>query len=296
MRRFDLVLTYNWGAIDGVMARRVYGKGAPPLVHHEDGFNADEAGGLKIERNFYRRLALSAAQALVVPSETLEAIALKAWKQPPARVHRIGNGVATGLYAGRADPALLPGFAAKSGEVVIGAIGGLRAVKDYTALVRAAGGLSGKFRLVIVGEGPERARIEGAAMAMGIADRVVLPGFVPDAHRYIGAFDLLAVSSLSEQFPINVVEAMAAGLPVASLPVGDIRRMLSAANQPYVAEYRTEVKLRDMMQALMNDPAARRTVGAANRAKAVADYDEGAMIGRYKALYEEVLGRPGALG
>src|ERR1700756_3121771 len=51
MRRFDLVLTYNWGAIDGVMAKRVFPKGMPPVVHHEDGFNADEADGLKIERN-----------------------------------------------------------------------------------------------------------------------------------------------------------------------------------------------------------------------------------------------------
>ena len=43
LRRFDLVLTYNWGAIDGVMAARVFGKGLPPIIHHEDGFNADEA-------------------------------------------------------------------------------------------------------------------------------------------------------------------------------------------------------------------------------------------------------------
>ncbi len=45
MRRFDLVLTYDWGAIDGVMARRVFGKDMPPLVHHEDGFTGDEARG-----------------------------------------------------------------------------------------------------------------------------------------------------------------------------------------------------------------------------------------------------------
>ena len=51
MRRFDLVLTYNWGALDGVMAARVFPRGAPPIVHHEDGFNADEADGLKRMRN-----------------------------------------------------------------------------------------------------------------------------------------------------------------------------------------------------------------------------------------------------
>ncbi|MEV9079269.1 hypothetical protein AB0144_27010, partial [Klebsiella pneumoniae] len=71
MRRFDLVLTYNWGAIDGAMARRVSSAGVPPLVHHEDGFNADEADGLKPTRNLYRRFALTKAAALVVPSETL---------------------------------------------------------------------------------------------------------------------------------------------------------------------------------------------------------------------------------
>jgi glycosyltransferase involved in cell wall biosynthesis len=296
MRRFDLVLTYNWGAIDGVMARRVFAKGAPPLVHHEDGFNEDEAGGLKIERNMYRRVALPAAHALAVPSEVLEAIALKAWKQPAARVHRIVNGIGTAHYFRDPEPKAIRGLVRKEGEVIIGAVAGLRAVKDLPALVRAAGGLSGKFRLVIVGEGPERATIEGAAMAMGLSDRLLMPGFVDRPYRYLRHFDLLALSSKSEQFPISVVEAMAAGLPIASLPVGDVRRMVAPENLPFIAEYPTEVRLRDVMQALINDPAARAAVGAANRAKAVAEYDEATMIARYKALYEQALGRPGALG
>jgi glycosyltransferase involved in cell wall biosynthesis len=296
MRRFDLVLTYNWGAIDGVMARRVFAKGAPPLVHHEDGFNEDEAAGLKIERNMYRRVALPAAHALAVPSEVLEAIALKAWKQPAARVHRIVNGIGTAHYFRDPEPKAIRGLVRKEGEVIIGAVAGLRAVKDLPALVRAAGGLSGKFRLVIVGEGPERATIEGAAMAMGLSDRLLMPGFVDRPYRYLRHFDLLALSSKSEQFPISIVEAMAAGLPIASLPVGDVRRMVAPENLPFIAEYPTEVRLRDVMQGLINDPAARAVVGAANRAKAVAEYDEATMIARYKALYEQALGRPGALG
>ena len=296
MRGFDLVLTYNWGAIDGVMARRVFGKGAPPVVHHEDGFNEDEAGGLKIERNFYRRFALPAAHALVVPSETLETIALRTWKQPRARVHRIVNGIATAAYARDPEPKVLPGFQRREGEVVIGAVAGLRAVKDLPALVRAAGGLSGRFRIVIVGEGPERQAIQDAATAMGIEDRVVLTGFVDRPYRYMRHFDILALSSKSEQFPISVVEAMAAGLPIASLPVGDVRRMVSDENAPFVADFPTEVRLRDMLQTLIDHPEVRAAVGAANRAKAAAEYDEGVMIARYKALYEGAMGRPGALG
>ncbi|WP_066776481.1 glycosyltransferase family 4 protein [Sphingomonas sp. CCH5-D11] len=295
MRRFDLVLTYNWGAIDGVMARRVFGRGVPPVVHHEDGFNEDEAGGLKRERNLYRRLALSAAHGLAVPSTSLERIALETWKQPRAKVHRIINGIATGLYAGKPDPKGIPGFVRKPKETVIGTVAGLRAVKDLPALVRAAGGLSSRFRLVIVGEGPERAAIEQAALAMGIEDQLVLPGFLDRPYRFLGHFDMLALSSRSEQFPISVVEGMAAGLPIVAPPVGDIPAMVSAENAPFITEYHGEVRLRDAMQALIANPELRRSVGEANRRKAQAEYDERRMIKRYAALYEEAMGRPGAL-
>lgn len=295
MRRFDLVLTYNWGAIDGVMARRVFRRGAPPLVHHEDGFNADEAGGLKRERNLYRRMALGAAHALVVPSRSLERIALETWRQPAARVHRIANGIATELYARDPEPGAIPGFVRKPKDVVIGSVAGLRAVKDLPALVRAAGGLSARFRLVIVGEGPERQAIEQTALAMGIDDRVLLPGFLDRPYRYMRHFDLLALSSRSEQFPISVVEAMAAGLPVVAPPVGDVPAMVAPENAPFITDYHGEVRLRDAMQVLAADEGLRRSVGAANRARARAEYDEGAMIARYAALYAAAVGRPGCL-
>ena len=296
MRRFDLVLTYNWGAIDGVMARRAFTAGAPPLVHHEDGFNEDEAKGLKLERNLYRRFALSAAHALVVPSRTLERIALKIWKQPQARVRRIENGIDTARYAAKPDPRAIPGLVRDKRETVIGALGRLTPVKDLPLLVRACGGLSGRFRLVIVGEGPERELIRVSATAMGIADRLVMPGFLPEPHRYLGLFDMLAVSSRSEQFPVSVLEAMAAGLPIASHPVGDVPLMVAADNLPFITEHAGEVRLRDAIQPLVLDPELRRRVGAANQAKARAEHDEEVMIRCYARLYEEAMGRPGALG
>ncbi|MDQ2877789.1 MAG: glycosyltransferase [Pseudomonadota bacterium] len=297
MRRFDLVLTYNWGAIDGVMARRVFPKNMPPVVHHEDGFNSDEATRLKPQRNYYRRFALGAAHALAVPSHLLEVIARRAWGQPASRVHRIYNGIDTALYAKKPDANAIPGFKRKPGEFVVGAIAGLREVKDLPVLVRAVGGMPGRARLVIVGEGPERAAIAATAELMGIADRVHLPGFLPDPHRYVGLFDVLALSSKSEQFPISVIEGMAAGLPIAAPAVGDIKEMVAAANLPYIPADRHEVHLRDSLQALAAGHAEGRAwIGAQNRAKAVADYGETAMIARYAALYADALGRPGVFG
>jgi len=296
MRRFDLVLTYNWGAIDGVMARRVYPKGAPPLVHHEDGFNADEARGLKIERNVYRRIALSAADALAVPSHILEGIARQTWKQPAERVHRIPNGIDTRLYARDPDPKGIPGFVRQPKEIVVGALAGLRTVKNLPMLVRAMGGIPNRFRLVIVGEGPERANIMQAAAAMGIADRLVMPGFLERPYNYVRHFDIVALSSLSEQAPISVLEGMAAGLPIASLRVGDVPMMVSEPNRPFIADAPNEVRLRDVIQALIAHPELRAQAGAANQARVRAEFDQAQMVARYKALYEQVLGRPGALG
>jgi glycosyltransferase involved in cell wall biosynthesis len=296
MRRFDLVLTYNWGAVDAVMARRVFGKGVPPLIHHEDGFNADEARYLKTERNVYRRMALGAAAALVVPSELLDDIALRTWKQPRARVHRIPNGIPTELYAKEPRPKAIPGFKRKANEVVVGTLAGLREVKDLPMLLRACGGVPVPLRIVIVGEGPERARIEATAELLGFGDRLLLPGFLPEPHNYIGLFDIFALSSKSEQFPISVVEAMAAGLPVAAPSVGDVGRMVSEANYPYITEHLDPVELRDVITVLARDDEGRKAVGAANQAKAQALYDEATMIARYAALYGNAIGRPKAFG
>lgn len=296
MKRFDLVLTYNWGAIDGVMAARVFGRDLPPIVHHEDGFNQDEATRLNPVRNMYRRIALPAANALVVPSEKLQQVALTQWRQPPDRLRRIANGVQTGLYAGKPDPKLIPQLQKRrEGQIVIGAVAGLRPVKDLPMLVRACAGLNSRFKLVIVGEGPERQAILDTAESMAIEDDVILTGFLPDPHRYMGLFDIFALSSKSEQAPISVIEAMAAGLPVVAPPVGDVPVMVSAYNRQYIAPEHSEVAIRDRIDILAKHPDLREYIGKANRERARALYDEAEMVASYGRLYGEAMGRPNVL-
>ncbi|MEA3041710.1 MAG: L-malate glycosyltransferase [Sphingomonadales bacterium] len=292
MRGFDLVLTYNWGAFDAVMARRLFG--GPPLIHHEDGFNEDEAEALKPKRNLYRRIGLKVAHRLVVPSERLEKIARREWRQPPERVERIANGIPVARFkAGPAEE--IPGLARAEGEIVIGTIAGLRAVKNLPRLVRAVAAMSEKnVRLVIVGEGPESERIVAEARSAHVADRLVLPGFLADPARWVGRFDIFALSSDSEQFPISLLEAMAAGLPVVATDVGDVAAMLSADNRPLVVARDDEAAFAAALDSLAARPDLRRAIGRANREKAAAEYDEQAMIAAYARLYGEAIGRPHA--
>ena len=293
MKEFDLVLTYNWGAMDGVMAHTLYAQmmQLPPLVHHEDGFNEDEAVRLNPRRNWYRRFALDRADALVVPSQRLEEIALRTWRQPRAKVHRIANGIDTRAFAKKPKPDVLPGLIKHTGERWVGTLAGLRAVKNLPRLARAFAGLPDEWQLVILGEGPERDAIEREARLQRIEHRVHLPGFVEQPETVVGLFDIFALSSDSEQFPVSVLQGMAAGLPVAAPAVGDIADMVAAENAPFVVPPGDEPALAAALARLAAEPRVRATVGAANRAKARAQFDERAMIARYGALYAAAMGR-----
>jgi glycosyltransferase involved in cell wall biosynthesis len=293
MAEYDLVCTYNWGAMDAVLAHTLFADvfKLPPLVHHEDGFNEDEAVARKPARNLYRRIALGRVSALVVPSHTLEKIALEEWQQPRTRVRRIPNGIDTRRYAKKPRPDVLPGLVKRKGELWLGTLSGLRKVKNLPALVRAAALLGDEWQLVIAGEGPERAEILEEARRQGIEDRVHLPGFVADPASVVGLFDLFALSSASEQFPISVVEAMAAGLPVAAPAVGDVAEMVAEENRPYIVAPADERALGQALTALAGDQLLRKRIGDANRARARKDYDEGTMIQRYRALYWGLMGR-----
>lgn len=293
MQGYDLVLTYNWGAMDAVMAHTLLGPrmGLPPLVHHEDGFNADEAVKLKTSRNWYRRLALAHAEALVVPSRQLEHIALTAWAQPRGKVHRIANGIQTSDYGRKAKRDALPRVIKHDEESWLGTIAGLREVKNLPRLVRAFSHLPDNWQLVILGEGPEREVILKEAMALDVGYRVHMPGFVADPAKVIGLFDLFALSSDSEQFPISVVEAMAAGLAVVSTDVGDVAQMVSEANRPYVIPKERDSDYVDALEALALDPVGRKRVGEANRTRARAEYDEASMVVAYRLVYAKAMKR-----
>ena len=294
MQGFDLVLTYNWGAMDAVMAHTLFGQmmALPPLVHHEDGFNEDEAGRLKTSRNWYRRIALGRTSALVVPSRRLEAIALEQWAQPPARVKRITNGIDLSAYGKKPRADALPRVIKRPGELWLGTLAGLRAVKNLPAMVRCFAPLPEEWHLVIVGAGPEREAILAEARRVDVSHRVHLPGFVDQPAAATSLFDLFALSSHSEQFPISVVEAMASGLAVASPAVGDVAGMVAPENLPFIVPPGDEAALASAFASLAADPALRGRIGAANRALARAEYDEKAMLAAYRAVYAAAMKRP----
>ncbi len=279
--RPDLVLTYNWGAIESVLGCRLAGHRA--LIHHEEGFGVDESDRLLRRRAWARRLLLRRAAAVVVPSQNLREVALRVWRLPTSLVRYLPNGVDLARFPPRAPR--------DTADVVIGCVAHFRPEKDVPSLIAAFARCAhrARARLALIGDGPDRARAEALARELGIADRVRVAGAVSDTAAEYAAFDIFALSSRTEQMPLVVLEAMAAGLPIAAPAVGDIATMVDAENASCIVPPRDPAALAAALDRLIADAALRARVGTRNRARCAAEFPLQARLDAHLALYEDVL-------
>jgi glycosyltransferase involved in cell wall biosynthesis len=276
----DILLTHNWGTIEWAMANW------PRIVSHihiEDGFGPEEAYAQITRRVLARRLILRGS-IVVVPSRNLERIARQSWKLAASRIRYIPNGIACERFAAGAGHKAPPPWPGEG--PVIGTVAALRAEKNLHRLVRAFAKIAAHMpcRLVIVGEGAERPRLEALAARVGCKDRVIFTGHIPDPAPLYGAFDMFALTSDTEQMPYTVIEAMAAGLPIAATQVGDVPIMVAAENTPYIVA-RDDDAVAAALQALLADRGLRARIGKANQLKAQSEYDQSAMFAAFAKLY-----------
>ncbi|WP_138379647.1 glycosyltransferase family 4 protein [Luteithermobacter gelatinilyticus] len=285
----DLLLTYNWGAMDWALANSCFN--LCPQYHLESGFGPEEARQTLFKRDLYRRLALRRIKGIVVPSFTLVEICRTRWHIPDAKIHHIPNGVDCDKYGAAPADNIIPGLNREKQDIVIGTMTPLRPEKNLPRLIRCFHTLRQKhprlpLRLVILGEGGERARLEQLIAQLGLETAVLLPGHIDTPAQALGWFDIYAISSDTEQMPNAVNQAMAAGLPVAGLAVGDVLPMVSDANKPFIAPRDDEDSFTHALEALALNQKIRHKVGAANQIHVRQTYDQSVM---YKA-YAEIWG------
>ena len=286
--RPDLVLSYNWGAFDAVIASRLAGL-APHHLHHEDGFNADEAQRFVPRRVWARRLLLPGVARVIVPSNRLARIADETWRLAPERVALVPNGLELAPFEAESRRVELRREAGiPEDALVVGFVGHLRPVKRPDRLLRALAACSAEAHLLVLGEGEERNRITDAAAELGLSDRVHLVGFQQETAAWYGAMDVFALTSDSEQMPVALLEAMASRLPVVSTDVGDVAHMLPEEQQRFVVPLGVgspESSLARALEALFYDPELRTELGSANRRRVEERYTFERMLSQYRELY-----------
>jgi glycosyltransferase involved in cell wall biosynthesis len=236
-----------------------------------------------------RRLALSGQTEVAVPSQALRVLATTSWRLDPARVHHIPNGVdAADLNEQARRPFELR---RQPGERLFGTLAGLRPEKNLARLLRIASLLRKHvpWRLIVAGDGSERAALELRARALGLSERIVLTGFVDRPGALLAALDVFVLTSDTEQMPISVLEAMAVGLPVLSTDIGDLRTMLPPESRDGCLFARDdEAAFAGRLAALLASPDECQRLGALNRGK-VADFRLEAMVDLYDRLIRRLV-------
>jgi glycosyltransferase involved in cell wall biosynthesis len=278
----DLLLTYNWGAIEWAMANRLLL--VSKHIHLEAGFGQAEADSQITRRILFRRLALARCACVVVPSKQLAELAGRVWGLPQSRVAYVPNGVDTARFS-KPVRDRVAGFTRRPGELVIGTVAPLRPEKNICRLLRAFAKLdhSRRLRLIIAGDGDERPSLERLAMKLGIADRTIFTGRVAP-ESVLGTFDIFALSSDTEQMPNSVLEAMAASRAIAAVDVGDVKRMVCENNREFIVARDDEPALAAAIDRLLGDPARREGLGTMNRQRVITEYSQDRMFSAYSAI------------
>jgi glycosyltransferase involved in cell wall biosynthesis len=144
------------------------------------------------------------------------------------------------------------------------------------------------LRLVVAGEGAERAALQARSASLGLEDRIRWLGAVADAGRYFAAFDAFLISSRTEGTPVVLFEAMAAGVPVVATRVGGIPAVVSDSEALLVPPESPEA-LAAALSALRRDPGAARERALSAGARLRAEHGLEPWIDRYSEVYRQAL-------
>ena len=202
------------------------------------------------------------------------------------RVLGLAPGTVRTIYNGVPDLDLPPIDRLVPGPV-IGSIGRLSPEKGLDVLLRALVDLPG-VTAVLVGDGPDREALKRLALELGVEERAIFTGRVPESRVYFPALDVYVLASRSEGLPLALVEAMLAGCAIVATDVGSVSDAITDGETGLLVPAGDAPALARAVQSLLDDPGRAAALGEAARTRAVASFSAQAMAHAYEKLYDEV--------
>ncbi|HKN93587.1 MAG TPA: glycosyltransferase family 4 protein, partial [Thermoleophilaceae bacterium] len=198
---------------------------------------------------------------------------------PQGSVLTIYNGVPD-VPVQRAEPPL--------GRPVIGSLGRLSEQKSYDVLIRALAELP-DAGLVLVGDGPERPALERLAEELGVRSRLHITGWTDSARAHLGYFDVFALVSHYEAFPLSILEAMLAGVPVVATDVGSVSESVHDGQTGVLVPPGSPAEVARAIRSLLDEPERARSLARNARQAALDRFTASAMAASYVRLYDGLL-------
>jgi len=294
-----IVHTRNLAALEFAVPAAL--AGVPARVHGEHGWDTSDPGGTQRKYQLLRRAYSPFVHRYVALSGQIESYLTERVGIAASQVERICNGVDTLRFQPASARQAVAGSPFDAPDtVIIGTVGRLQTVKDQLNLVRAVaiarvqGEAGARLRLVIAGDGPQRAEVEAEIAATGIGDITWLAGARSDVPEVMRALDLFALPSQAEGISNTILEAMASGLPVVATDVGGNAELVIEGETGALVPAQNPHAMAQAFLRYTADAALRQSHGAAGRRRVERNFSIDNMVARYTRLYEQLLRPNGA--
>jgi glycosyltransferase involved in cell wall biosynthesis len=289
--------TAKAGAV-GRLAALLAGPARPPIVVHtfhghvlRGYFDPLRTAGFRLLERWLARV--STALVAVSPQVRDDLVALGVAPREKFAVVRLGIGVEGRVRAeqdGRAETRRLLGIPPE--RFVVGWIGRMTGVKRTGDVLLAFKQLRQDgvdASLCLVGDGPDRERLERRAHELGIMRDTLFLGYQEDVGRFHTAFDAFFLPSTNEGTPVTAIEALAAGTPVVATRVGGVPDVVRDGEDGFLVEAGAIGELAERLERLAADPELRERMGAAGRERVQPRYAVERLIDDVDRLYRSLL-------
>jgi glycosyltransferase involved in cell wall biosynthesis len=257
-------------------------------IHYESYSQTGQRAYLALER---RLVAITHTVINVSASQEVEALALGVARAERSVV--VVNGIDVDELAAR-SPVARAQLGLSDAAQVVGCVARFDPVKRHDALVRAFALVAPRrpnLSLLLVGDGPERARIAALAADLGIApDRIVAPGELAWTTNAYSCIDLYVATSRKEGLPLAPLEAMASELAVVATDVPGHRDVVEHGVTGLLVPHDNDTALATAIESLLDDQARRRRMGQAGRARVLRDFTTRTMVAKTADVYRGAAG------
>jgi len=180
----------------------------------------------------------------------------------------------------------------KETDLVIGFSGRFDPVKNFSFLLTVFEHCvksDKNFKLVLIGDGPERSSIEAFCSSRNIRDQVLFVGQKDNVLPYLRALDVFLLTSFCEQMPMSMLEAMSIGIPVVASSVGEIPSILKGSEAGFVFECRADPQVFAQSLLRLRNAEIRNQMGEAARRIVLSRFPEKLMIQKYSEVFEAMV-------
>jgi glycosyltransferase involved in cell wall biosynthesis len=261
-----------------------------PIIHteHGDPFAREPRWISRWKLRWFYRTTAKHLQHVACVSEPI-ANAIRAWRTVAAKkVSVVANGIP--LLDLPHDASHQPDEPPRT--VTIGTVGRLNEVKRQDLLLRAFAELradSPNLRLLLVGEGSERAKLESLARELGIESETEFAGYQADPAPYLARMDVFALTSRSEGFPVSLLEAWRAKRAVVSTAVGGIPQIVTDHVDGCLVRSLEPSAIASTLRTVLRDASLRNRLGMAGYSTLCQKYSLEAMAAAYDRLYGDAV-------